>query len=162
MPTEYRDVDVDAQMRAFVVALEAHTAEPIRPGPPPVDDDRETLVVEPMHILPQPDRRRWLLPAVAAAVVVVVVVAGLVVLSDDTTPSDTPTSTTTPPPTTTTPEDEAQQPSPVDVAVVDAFFGAYNDGDTDSVLALAADDLVVTEQYGGRAPESEQRPVPQP
>lgn len=38
MSTEHGGIDVDRQLRAFAVALETHTGEPIRPGPRPVDD----------------------------------------------------------------------------------------------------------------------------
>jgi hypothetical protein len=120
MPTEHRDVDVDAQLRAFAVALEARTAEQIRPGQRSVGDDRdEPVVVEPVAMPSRRDRQRWMLPAIAATVVATVLVAGLVTLSDNTTPSDTPTSTTTapatttPPATTTTPEEAEADTGPI-------------------------------------------------
>ncbi len=57
---------------------------------------------------------------------------------------------------TTTPTAESEViagPRPEDVAVIEAYFAAYNDGDTDAVLALLASPAIYTETYGGLRPD---------
>lgn len=162
MPTDHRTLDMDEQLRAFAVALEAQTAEPIRPGARPIVDDRVAhVVVEPSGAPSRPDRRRWVLVAAAAVILAVGLVVGLAVIGDDTAPSDTPTSAppVSAPPTTPASDDNDRPPSPVDAAVVEEYFGAYNADDTDRVLAMLAPDAVVSETYGGMRPDPDNDPM---
>lgn len=124
-----------------------------------LDESSTMIMIEPNSTPERPHQRRWVWPALAAAITLAVVAAGLVIInSDDTTPADTPTPTTTQAPTTTTPDTGDALPAAGDMAVVDAFFGAYNDGDTDGVLATVAPDVLVTETYRRGLPSPDGEP----
>lgn len=96
--------------------------------------------------------RRRAVPALAAAVVAVVLVGGLALVAaedDDPVPADRPAPVTTllAPVTTlqATTRGIGDSPGPEDAALIERFFVANNDGDTDAVMALLAPDVRITD-----------------
>lgn len=139
MSAEHDDLDLDDQLRAFAVALELETGEPIRPGPGRRRaDGRDATPLEPA--VAAPGRRGWLLPAIASAAVMVVVVAGLVVLVDGTSPSDEPGPVNTgdgPPESAITPESTITPETsitPETTATAPAELSAPEPGETQQTI----------------------------
>ncbi len=104
----------------------------------------------------QSPRRHWPLFAAAASVVALVVasIALVVATRDDATVVDQPDPTVPPtiapvPTTAATDVGEAQ-------GVIDSFFSAYRDGDTDATLALMSSDVSFTDTHGFGPPFPEE------